>query len=142
MKRFLKKYLVLILMALVLALVLVAGYFYKQSRATDAQTRATLAEVKSLTKKVGDLMILPENETPTIATVSDPDALRDQTFFADAKVGDKVLIYSQAKKAILYDPVQDKIITIAPLAVGDDKKIRASAPTVEQSTTSTSSNKK
>lgn len=142
MKRFLKKYLVLILMALVLALVLVAGYFYKQSRATDAQTRATLAEVKSLTKKVGDLMVLPQNETPTIATVSDPDALRDQTFFADAKVGDKVLIYSQAKKAILYDPVQDKIITIAPLAVGDDKKIRASAPTVEQPAGPTASNKK
>ena len=29
--------------------------------------------------------------------------------------GDKVLIYSNAKKAYLYDPVSDKIINIAPL---------------------------
>ncbi len=63
-------------------------------------------------------MILPNGETPTIATVSDPEALKDQVFFVDAQKGDKVLIYSNAKKAILYRPGDDKIITIAPLNTG------------------------
>jgi hypothetical protein len=48
-----------------------------------------------------------------------PENLKGQSFFADAKVGDKVLIYKNAKKAILYDPIADKIITIAPLIVGE-----------------------
>ena len=54
-------------------------------------------------------------ETPTIATVSDPEALKNQAFFVDAKKGYKVLIYSNAKKAFLYDPSADKIVNIAPL---------------------------
>ena len=60
-------------------------------------------------------MFLPSDELPTIATVSDPEALQNQSFFIDAKKGDKVLIYSNARKAILYDPIANKIITIAPV---------------------------
>ncbi len=113
MKTFLRKYIVLILILLVILLAGVSAYLYK--KATSNPNAASQAEVKSLVSKVGRLMVLPEGETPTIATVSDPEALKDQAFFAEAKKGDKVLIYSNAKKAILYDPEMDKIITIAPL---------------------------
>lgn len=136
-KRFFRKYLFLILVLLVIVLAGLAVYFYIQSRSGNAQTRASLAEVKSLTKKVGDLMVLPSDEMPTIATVSDPEALRDQAFFADAKIGDKVLIYSKAKKAILYDPTQDKIVTIAPLGGVDTKKATQAAPVEPAPTPST-----
>lgn len=115
MKIFLKKYIVGILILLVVVLGAVAFYFYRQSTLGDAGTKESLAEAKSLVRKVGKLMVLPEGETPTIATVSDPEALRDQAFFVDSKVGDKVLIYSNAKKAILFDPSANKIINIAPL---------------------------
>lgn len=128
MKAFIKKNIILILIILVIALAGVATYFYKKSTTGDLQTKASLAEVRSLSKRVGRLMVLPEGETPTIATVSDPDALKDQEFFADAKKGDKVLIYSNARKAILYDPEADKIITIAPLNV-DASKNPTVAPT-------------
>ncbi len=64
---------------------------------------------------VGRLIVLPVGEQPTIATVSDPARLKSQPFFADAKAGDKVLIYAVAKKAILYSPEEDKIIEVAPL---------------------------
>jgi hypothetical protein len=114
-KRFFKRYARLFLVLLIVGLVVSTIYFYRKANAGDAQIKASIAEVQSLTKKVGKLMVLPADETPTVATVSDPEALRDQTFFADAKKGDKVLIYSNAKKAILYDPAADKIITIAPL---------------------------
>ena len=63
-------------------------------------------------------MILPTGETPTIATVTDLAPLKNQPFFANARVGYKVIIYTNAKRAILYDPVSDKIVETAPLNLG------------------------
>jgi hypothetical protein len=78
--------------------------------------------------KISKLMVLPANETPTVATVSDPEALKDQAFFANAQKGDKVLIYAQAKKAILYSTTLNKIIDVAPLNIGTEKPVTPSAP--------------
>jgi type II secretory pathway pseudopilin PulG len=74
-------------------------------------------ENQDLIKKVGELVALPNDEQPTIATVSDPAKLADQPFFARTKVGDKVLIYQKAGKAILYRPAEHKIIELAPLNI-------------------------
>ncbi len=121
---FLKKYIAPILVVLVIILALTSAYFYKKSKINPNEV--SQAEVKSLVEKVGRLAIIPTDETPTVATVSDPEALKGQSFFVDAKKGDKVLIYSNAKKAVLYDPVADKIVNIAPLnmdtATQSDKK--------------------
>lgn len=98
-------------------------YFYNQVvelKKNQAQTTPSgQADVKELLQRVSRLIVLPENEEPTVATVSDPEKLKDQPFFAKAKTGDKVLIYSKAKKAILYDPKADKIIEVAPLNIGN-----------------------
>lgn len=71
-------------------------------------------EVTRLVERVGRLMSLP-NEEPTVATVTDLEKLKDQPFFLNAKNGDKVLIFSAARKAVLYDPTANKIIEVAPL---------------------------
>lgn len=112
-KVFLNRYFPLILVLLVIILALTSAYFYKKSKTNTNEV--SQAEVKSLVEKVGRLAVIPTDETPTVATVSDPEALKNQAFFVDAKKGYKVLIYSNAKKAILYDPVNDKIVNIAPL---------------------------
>ncbi|MBP6858177.1 MAG: hypothetical protein KBC11_03270 [Candidatus Pacebacteria bacterium] len=112
-KNVFKKYLGLILVLLVVVLALTSVYFYKKS--VGVTDKVSQEEVKSLVQKVSRLVVVPTDETPTIATVSDPEALKNQAFFIDAKKGDKVLIYSNAKKAVLYDPVADKIVNIAPL---------------------------
>lgn len=119
-KSFLKKYFALILILLVIVLALTSAYFYKKS--TTNQDQVSQAEIKSLVEKVGRLAVVPTDETPTVATVSDPEALKDQAFFVDAKKGDKVLIYSNAKKAFLYDPNADKIVNIAPLNTENAQK--------------------
>lgn len=75
-------------------------------------------EVKDLVARVGALMVLPADETPTVATVQDPELLKRQTFFQNAKKGDKVLIYAKAGKAILFDPAAGKIVEVAPLTFG------------------------
>jgi hypothetical protein len=76
--------------------------------------KATEEETKALLDKVGQLIELP-NEQPTVATVTDLAPLKDQPFFANAQIGDKVLIFSQAKKAVLYRPSTNKVIEVAPV---------------------------
>ncbi len=41
---------------------------------------------------------------------------KGQPFFANAQVGDKVLIYYKAKKAILYNPTDNKIVEVGPIS--------------------------
>ena len=72
-------------------------------------------EVQELIEEVGRIIVLPNDEEPTVATVTDPEKLRDQVFFANAKAGDKVLIYTKARKAYLYDPIAGKLIEVAPI---------------------------
>ena len=105
--------------ALALLLVIFASaafYFYFQFYYSGRQN--TAREVEKVVQKVGRLMVLPEGEAPTVATVTDPEKLKDQQFFQNAKEGYKVLIYTNAKKAILYDPAQNKIVEVAPLNIG------------------------
>lgn len=105
---------------LIILLAFTSFYFFKQSLSYKKNPNAVVeAEVKDLVEKVGELIVLPPNETPTVATVSDPEALRDQSFFSEADKGDKVLIYTEAGKAILYDPVLNKIISVAPLTISE-----------------------
>lgn len=66
---------------------------------------------------IGKHVLLPQDETPTVAQVSDLAPLQGQAFFANAAVGDIVLIYPKAQRAILYDPKLDKVIEMAPLSV-------------------------
>jgi hypothetical protein len=93
-------------------------------------------QTKELLDKVGKLTVLPTNETPTIATVTDINKLKDQAFFANAQNGDKVLIYTKNKKAILYRPSTNKIINIAPVNIGKGST-KTSGTTTQSSTSST-----
>ena len=73
--------------------------------------------------QVAKLMDLPIGETPTVATVLDASKLKDQVFFASAMNEDKVIIYTQAKKAILYRPSTNRIIEVSPLSMGTEEAI-------------------
>ena len=114
-------YKVVVTLVAVVAIIL-AGYFYNQVRLLKQNPQlAAQQEANALVAKVSNLIVLPTGETPTIATVSDPSALKDQPFFISALKGDKVLIYAQAKKAILYSVSLNKILNVAPLNIGSDQ---------------------
>lgn len=70
---------------------------------------------QSLVNEVGTIYNLPEGEMPTIATVTDVGLLSDQEFFANARNGDRVLIFEASQMAILYRPSTKKIIEVGPV---------------------------
>ncbi len=111
-----------ILSIIIVVIAVVAGYFYFQYQKTQKllqnPTLAAQEEVKALVTKVATLMELPKDEQPTVATISDKSKLKDQPFFINAENGDKVLIYTNAKKAIIYRPSTNKIIEVGPVNIG------------------------
>ncbi len=109
-----------------------AIYYFMQYQNTQAllkdPQKATAEKSKLLVEEVGKLMVLPQGEAPQVATVSDVNKLKQQSFFAQAKNGDIVLIYTQAKKAILYDPVQKKLVEVGPINLADTAPSTAAMP--------------
>ena len=67
-----------------------------------------------IVEAVSKIAYLP-SENPQVATVSDISQLKGQSFFADAANGDKVLIYTNTKRAYLYRPSTGKIVNIGPV---------------------------
>jgi hypothetical protein len=108
-------------MVIAIIAIVSAGFFWMKWRQADNNNPAKTAqrEIDSTLERVGRLMFLPEGAQPTVATIKDPEQLKDQQFFINAEVGDKLLIYSAARKAILYRPSEDKIIEVAPLNIGE-----------------------
>lgn len=105
----------LLIMAAVSAIFFYNKYSASQKLLKEASSSSKDEEVASLVERVGKLIKLPEGEQPIVATVSDKEKLNDQPFFANAKNGDKMLIYNQAKKVILYDPEANLILEVGPI---------------------------
>lgn len=84
----------------------------------EGQQKLAQKEVDQLLTQVKKHMVLPEKEKPTIATVTDVNALKkNQPFFEKAQNGDKVIVYVQARKAIIYSPQKDVIVNVGAVAV-------------------------
>jgi len=77
------------------------------------------SDTQEIINEVSKIIILPTGEEPRIVTISDVSSLQSQPFFVNAKNGDKVLIYSQAQKAIIYDPIGKKIVEVASLSAAN-----------------------
>lgn len=90
----------------------------KEVKRLSDPTTAAQDEATKLISKIGTLTDLPKGEQPTVATVTDTAKLADQPFFDSAVNGDRVLIYTEAKKAFLYRPSTNKVINIAPVNYG------------------------
>lgn len=114
-----KKLLAYFLLSLIIILLGTTGYFYYQfhklSKSPVAAQITTQEEAQKLATDVGKLMLLPKDEVPTIATVTDIDKLKDQLFFRNATNGNKVIIYPNSKLAIIYDPKANLIVNVGPI---------------------------
>jgi hypothetical protein len=99
---------------------LAAGIFFARAkwdqRELDQSANARIVrEQQALISEIGEFLILPNDETPTIATVTDKRKLAKQELFKEAENGDVLLAYPIAKKLILYRPENHIIITVATI---------------------------
>ena len=92
------------------AVVISVVLYFRIPKNSEADQRKDLERTL---QRVSRIMVLPANEEPTLATVTDLSKLKDQPFFANAQEGDKVLIYPRSLKAILYSPSKDKVIEVS-----------------------------
>jgi len=119
------------ILGIVAVVVILAGgagayYLYTQNMSLQSKVRELQSdpkvvaqqEVKNTVEMVAKVVALPEGEDPVVATVTDKDKLKDQTFFAKAENGDKVLIYAKAKRIYLFRPSESKLLEAAPLNIG------------------------
>src|SRR3989344_4829862 len=95
-----------------LIIAIVTGFIFIDRKRNEFRTinspEKAEAEAKNLVGEVSQIYILPD-ELPTIATVTDKSKLSDQEFFGKSEEGDKVLIFPQNKKVILYRQSTNKI---------------------------------
>jgi hypothetical protein len=73
------------------------------------------SQITKTVDEVNKLMLLPTGEQPTLAIVNDASKYDNTSFFKNAADGDRLLIYAQAREAILYRPSINKIIAVAQL---------------------------
>jgi hypothetical protein len=82
------------------------------------QLQKTQADDAKVLAQLGEIIDLPADVKPMMAVVNDAEVLKkDQPeFFAKAKNGDRVIVYSDM--AILYDAQANKIMHIGPVNFG------------------------
>ncbi len=111
-KRWLKWVLAVIIIAAVAALAY--GYINTRNELNKAKNPAVAGKTESeqLVGQISKYIKLP-SETPTIATVTNVNQLKNQEFFKDAKNGDKVLIFQSSGRALLYRESTKQVIEYA-----------------------------
>lgn len=102
-----------IIIAIALLIILIGGSFlaYQRTKKTD-----DLNNVAVIIEKVSRHYKLPESEEPALATVTDKSKI-STPFLNSAENGDKLLIYQDAKKIIIYRPSIDRIIDTGPVSI-------------------------
>jgi uncharacterized membrane protein len=91
-------------------------YFYKRYNELKRDPILTQqSEQERVIERVQKLYSVPQ-EDPSIVQVEDPAKVKSQAFFKEAQKGDYVLLYQNAKLAILYREKTNKIINTGPIS--------------------------
>ncbi|MFA6797518.1 MAG: hypothetical protein WCR40_02335 [Candidatus Paceibacterota bacterium] len=96
-------------------------------------------QIKQIVDSVGKLMLLPSNEDPSIATITDVSSLvKEQPFYNGAKNGDIVIVYQKALKAIIHSPERNIIVNVGPITVQSEvqKESSKEQPVIDDKATS------
>ena len=125
-----RKLIITILFVLLVAAVAYLFWQNYQLRSPDYQSKLQAQVNDKLVQEVSSIVLLPEDEEPTIASITNADELRsaNQEFYQDAQNGDKILFYSS--RAIIYRESEGKIINLAPVTIdaGDQQGLEQDSP--------------
>ena len=107
-----------LLLSFIIIVSALSGYLYYQYQKVYSKSiNKANADASSIVAAVGKLILLPVGETPTVATVTDITKLKDQPFFKNAVNGNKVLIFSISKLAIIYDLKRNIVVNVGPVNI-------------------------
>lgn len=124
----------------VLVLVVAAGtYMLGRMSVYSSHPELTRAdEATKVLQKVSTLIQLPQNELPTIATISDAEALKlSQPFLKDAENEDVLIVYELSRMAVLYRPSTHLLIAVGPVDLGTPAVEEIEVPANDVTATST-----
>lgn len=127
-----------ILLVFILVILLVGGgawYIFRDKEDSDQiigdqkSTEQTQKEVTDLMKRLGKLIVLPEEE-PLVATIQDAAALAaEQPFYKNTENGDKLIIFPKKAQAVIYRPSENMLINVGPIFVDNDEQPATEQPT-------------
>jgi hypothetical protein len=92
---------------------LIGGFIVLHFYGATPTAEADLAAIQS---KIARHYLLPSDEIPALATVTNKAKLT-APIFKQAQDGDRILIYQNRKLAIIYRPKIDRIIATGPVAI-------------------------
>lgn len=73
-------------------------------------------QTQELLKKVGKILVLPQEKNPVVAIINDVELLAsNQDFYKDAHDGDKLIIYQNSRKAIIFDEDNNRVVNVGPV---------------------------
>ncbi|HEU4985022.1 MAG TPA: hypothetical protein VFT58_05230 [Nitrososphaera sp.] len=111
---------VLLIGGITLVIIVLAGlaaFFYWRYNDLKANPESIAQDTTNrLVDKVEKLYAVPDEE-PTVAQISDKEKLSDQPFFQNAENGDYLLIFTNAKLAVLYRENDNRLINVGPIAI-------------------------
>jgi hypothetical protein len=113
------KIVIVLLFLIIISLIVTIIYFNKVRILSQDPAKVNELKIMELVKNVGKIIDLPTGESPVMATITDTTPLANNPFFANAKIGDQVLIYTASKKAFLYDPEKKIVIEVASINIGE-----------------------
>lgn len=104
------------LTALLLILIIIGLLMLVRSHHTQTTKQADTNDVSGVKTAVERHFILPTNEEPALATVTDVTKL-NSSLRSKAQNGDRILIYQNNQIAIIYRPTVDRIAGIVPVSI-------------------------
>ena len=102
-----------VLIGISILVIISVGYAVRPKLNTH---KDNLNSVTTIQRLVGRHFVLPNDETPALATVTDKAKLTTK-FLQKAENGDKILIYQKASRVIIYRPSIDRIIDVGPVQI-------------------------
>ena len=138
-----KAFLVLVNILVIIGLAVFGGFYFKKyqdlKKNPPSPTVVAQQQTDELTTKVRKLYAsLPTSEKPTIFEVTDKNAVKTQPFFEKAEKGDKALVYTNAKLAVLYRPSTNQIINVSAVSIQGNPVVKvfgAGRPAAEEKLT-------
>lgn len=81
---------------------------------------AVAQESEDTVSEVSEVMVLPVGEQPIPALVKDEAKFADNPVFEGVKNGDKLLIYQEKRKVIIYRPSTKQIVNVITIAANQE----------------------